>query len=506
MNAPWSTVSWRPIVFALGLMAAGPAHASGAPPLEGRVVDRTLDNGLRVLIVERRDVPTVSYNLTFRVGSVNEGDGESGLAHLFEHMAFKGTTTIGTSDYEREQRLLEELDRLALQIQVAEGAGHAPDRLEELRTRFETVQEQARALVVPNEMGMIYDRQGAVGFNASTGVDLTRYTVNLPANRLPLWIAIESDRMSRPVFREFYTERAVVLEERRMRVDNNPMGRLYEAFTATAFMAHPYRVPTIGWASDVARLTAPVAREFFDRHYGPGNAVVAIVGDVDAADVWRRMTAAFGAIPARPTPPPVSTREPEQTGERRLEVEYDAQPQLVMGYHKPGINDPDEPVFDVIESLLSSGRTSRLYTELVKNRQVAVAASASSGEPGARDSNLFTLRAVPRAPHSLDEVEAALFAEVERLQRDDVPDRELQKVVNRVDADLIRSLQSNSGLASQLAYFEAVAGDWRYVVRIRDQMASVTPQDIRRVASRWLVKSNRTVARLVQPAVKPSAP
>jgi predicted Zn-dependent peptidase len=485
-----------------------PSTATAGSLLEGRVIDRTLANGMRVLLVERPAVPTVSYNVTFRVGSVNEQAGESGLAHLFEHMAFKGTTTIGTKGYEREQPLLDEIDRLALDIQAEEDKGRAADatRLAELRTRFEALQDEARALVAPNELGIIYDRNGAAGLNASTGVDVTRYTVSLPANRLPLWVAVESDRMTHPVFREFYTERAVVQEERRMRVDNNPGGKLYEAFAAAAFAAHRYGVPTIGWASDVDHLTVPRAREFFDRHYGPANAVIAIVGDLDAEKTFQQVAAAFSAIPARPAPPPVVTREPAQAGERRIEVEYDAQPQILIGYHKPDINDPDDPVFDVIESLLSSGRTSRLYTSLVKTRQIAVAASASSGEPGARYPNLFTLEAVPRAPHTLDEVEAALLAEVDRLQREDVPARELEKVLNRLDAALIRSLQSNSGLASQLAYFEAVAGDWRYLLRIRDRMAAVKAEDVRRVAAAWLVKRNRTVARLVPPVVEKAAP
>ncbi|MEO6666652.1 MAG: pitrilysin family protein, partial [Nitrospiria bacterium] len=277
-------------------------------------------------------------------------------------------------------------------------------------------------------------------------------------------------------------------------------------FLATAFVAHPYETPTIGWPSDVMHLTAPMAREFFQRHYGPGNAVVAIVGDVDAAKTVDQVAAAFGRIPSRAMPPAVFTEEPAQGGERRVDVEVDAEPQLLIGYHKPDIHDPDDPVFDVIESLLSSGRTSRLYTELVTRRQVAVAASASSGEPGARYPNLFTLQAVPRAPQSLEEVEAALLAELERLQREPVSSRELEKVVNQVDANLIRSLQSNSGLASQLAYFQAVAGDWRYVLGISDRMAKVTPEDIRRVASAWFIPRNRTVARLVKPLVHTEAP
>jgi predicted Zn-dependent peptidase len=486
---------------AVGFLWGGAGRSLAGSLLDGRVVDRTLDNGMRVLIVQRPAVPTVSYNLTVRVGSVDEPGGQSGLAHLFEHMAFKGTTTIGTTDFAREQPLLEELDRIEAEIQRASRASGAGDaeRLAELRRRFDELQAQARSFVVPNEYGALYDRHGAVGFNASTGADVTRYTVSLPANRLPLWIALEADRFSRPVFREFYTERDVVLEERRMRVENNPGGKLYEALFSAAFSAHPYRVPTIGWNSEVKALSGPEARTFFASHYGPGNAVVAIVGDVDVDDVMTRLTESFGAIPARPVPALTATREPPQEGERRVEIEYPAEPQLLIAYHRPGLDDPDDPVFDVIESLLSSGRRSRLYTELVTTRQVAVAASASASEPGIRYPPLFVLQAVPRAPHTLDEVESALLEQIDRLRREPVSDRELQRVLNRLDADLIRSLQSNAGLASQLTYFQTVAGDWRYVLTIRDRVAAVTPQDILRVAAKWFVKANRTVARLVRP-------
>ncbi|MFZ5862219.1 MAG: M16 family metallopeptidase [Nitrospirota bacterium] len=479
-----------------------PLAADAASLLEGRVVERTLANGLRVLIVKRAAVPTVSYNLTVRVGSVDEPGGKSGLAHLFEHMAFKGTETIGTADFSREQPLLEEVDRLEADLRRAVNAPsvHDEERTADLRRRFDEAQARARSLVAPNEYGALYDRHGAVGFNATTGADLTRYTVSLPANRLPLWTALEADRFSRPVFREFYTERDVVLEERRMRVENNPGGKLYEALLSTAFSTHPYRVPTIGWGSEVAALAAPDAKAFFRGHYGPGNSVIAIVGDVDVDDALRRVADAFGSIPARPSPEPLATREPSQEGERRVEVEYDAQPQLLIAYHRPGIEDPDDPVFDVIESLLSSGRRSRLYAELVSARQVAVAASANASAPGIRYPTLFVVDAVPRAPHTLDDVESALLEQIERLRREPVSERELTRVVNRLDADLVRSLQSNAGLASQLAYFQSVIGDWRYVLTIRDRVAAVTPKDIQRVAAKWFVKSNRTVARLVKPS------
>ena len=341
-----------------------------------------------------------------------------------------------------------------------------------------------------------------MGLNATTGKDVTRYFISLPANRLPLWAAIEADRMANPVFREFYKERAVVMEERRLRTDDNPSGLLYEAFVATAFQAHPYGFPTIGWASDLRALTPAVTRDFFRAYYGPSNAVIAIVGDIVPADVIALVERTFGSIPASPPPPRVVTREPAQRGERRVQVEFDAEPMLFLGYHKPGINHPDDFVFDVIDAVLSDGVTSRLYRSVVRDQRLASSIGTSSSVPGARASNLFMISAVPLAPHSPAEVEAAVYEELERLKAEPVAHRELEKVLNNLDASLIRSLRSNSGLAAQLAYFESVAGDWRYLLELREKMAAVTPADIQRVAKRYFVKTNRTVATLVKPETK----
>lgn len=371
--------------------------------------------------------------------------------------------------------------------------------LAQAQEAFREKQEQAGEWVVTNEMPQLYQRHGAVGLNASTSKDVTRYVVSLPANRLPLWAAIEADRMANPVFREFFKERAVVMEERRLRTDDNPHGLLYEAFTAAAFQAHPYGFPTIGWASDIVSLTPAATREFFRTYYGPANAVVAIVGDIKADEVLQLIERHFAGIPQNGTPPRVVTVEPPQRGERRLEVEFDAEPILVIGYHKPGIGHPDDFVFDAIDSILSEGVTSRLYRSLVREKQVAASVSTISNYPGTRAPNLFLINAVPLAPHTIQEVEAAIYEEIEKLKTEPVSKEELEKVLNNLDADLVRSLRSNSGLASQLAYFQTVAGDWRYLLRARDRIAAVTPADIQRVARHYLVKSNRTVATLVKP-------
>lgn len=484
------------LVAALGLLAD--VSAVAAPGLEERVIEHRLANGLTVLMVERHQAPIVSVNITFGVGGINERTGITGVAHLYEHMAFKGTRTIGTKDYARERPLLEELDRLNADIARRRAAGADEAALRPLLEAFRAVQEQADQLVVANEMALLYQRHGAVGLNASTGKDVTRYVVSLPANRLPLWAAIESDRMANPVLREFYKERAVVMEERRLRTDDSPTGLLYEAFAAAAFQAHPYGFPTIGWASDIQALTPAETERFFRTYYGPANATIAIVGDINPKEVIALIEQTFGRIPAGPPPPPVVTVEPAQRGERRVEVEFDAEPIVLIGYHKPAIGHPDDFVFDAIEAVLSDGVTSRLYHRLVSEKRLAASISADSGFPGVVAPNLFVISAVPLAPHTTAEVEAAVYEELERLKTEPVSAKELEKVLNNLDADLVRALRSNSGLAGQLAYFQTVAKDWRYVLKARERIAAVTPEDIQRVARAYFTKTNRTVATLVR--------
>jgi predicted Zn-dependent peptidase len=493
----------------LNLSLAAPEVAG----LAGRVLEYKLENGLTLLMVERHQAPVVSINLTFGVGGINERTGMTGVAHLYEHMAFKGTPTLGTKDYEHERQSLAKLNELNAALEQARtgqaqdpiGPGDEPavesQAVQKLREAFREAQERAGQLVISNELSLLYQRHGAIGLNASTSKDVTRYTVSLPANRLPLWAAIEADRMAHPVLREFYKERAVVMEERRLRTEDNPHGLLHEAFAAAAFEAHPYGFPTIGWASDIQSLTPSVTEQFFRTYYGPGNATIAIVGDINPAEVIALVENTFGKIPPSPLPPRVVTVEPRQRGERRVEVEFDAEPLVLIGYHKPGLGHRDDFVFDVIDSILSEGVTSRLYKRLVRESRLAATVETESSYPGVRASNLFVISAVPLAPHTTAEVEEGIYRELERLKTEPVSEQELEKVLNNLDASLIRTLRSNSGLASQLAYFHVVAKDWRYILKARDRIAAVTPADIQRVAARYLVRNNRTVATLVKPVL-----
>ena len=490
-----------------------PLHLSHAESLGlvDRVVEQKLANGMIILMVERHQTPVVSLNMTFGVGGVNEQVGQTGLAHLYEHMAFKGTRTVGTKNYEKEQPVLEEWYRVGTELEQRqrdlarrgqEKLGSPEDRavIERLQKRFTELQEQAGQFVAGNEMALLYQRQGGVGLNAATGKDLTRYMINLPANRLPLWAALEADRMAHPVLREFYKERGVVMEERRLRNDDSPSGLLYETFTSAAFRAHPYGIPTIGWESDILSLTPADTEAFFKAHYGPGNATIAIVGDIHPPDVMVLIEQTFGKIPSAPPQPPIVTVEPPQRGERRVEVEFDAEPSVVIGFHKPALGHPDDYVFDVIDAVLGDGLTSRLYTNLVREKRIAASVNSDSNYPGVRSPNLFVLSATPLAPHTTADIEAAIYAELERLKTELVSAKELEKVLNNLDADLVRALRSNGGLASQLALYQTVAGDWRYVVKARDKIATVRPADIQRVAAEYFTKSNRTVATLVKKA------
>ena len=474
----------------------------GAQTLADRVVEHTLKNGMKVLMLRRSQAPILSLNITYKVGSVNEHAGITGIAHLYEHMAFKGTPTLGTSDYAQERPLLLEIEqrRADFADEAAKGEAANSARVQTLTQEIQRLEMAAQKWVRTNELGELYERQGAVGFNASTGRDVTSYTVSLPANRLPIWMAIEADRMARPVMREFYKEREVVLEERHRSVETHPAGKLAEAFYSAAFSAHPYGYPTLGWASDVGHLSATQTADFFRRYYAPNQAILTLVGDLDPEAILPQLDAAFGAIAPGPPPLGVATVEPPQRGERRIEVEGDAHPQIMIGYHKPGISHPDDAVFDVIDALLSDGRSSRLHKRLVEEQKIAVAVGTGVGSPGAQYPNLFTIAATPKAPHTPQEVEAAIYAEIEHLKSEPVPLSEIEKVLTRMDADLLRSLRSNSRIAGMLGYFEAIAGSWRYVLTNRDAMAQVTPAAILRVAQEYLVKKNRTVATLVKTA------
>ncbi|MDD5711624.1 MAG: pitrilysin family protein [Smithellaceae bacterium] len=473
---------------------------SRAYDLEREVKIYTLANGLKVLMLERDLSPTVSCYIRYRVGAVYEKKGETGIAHLLEHMMFKGTTSLGTKDYCREKEILAQVMETGARLDTErkKGSGADPKVIAELQDHLQELEAKEKGLIVENEIDTLYTENGAVGLNASTGQDLTTYEVSIPANKLELWARIESDRMSNPVFREFYTERDVVMEERRQRVESDPEGKLYESFLATAFSVHPYGRPILGWPDDMLYLSPTDMQTFFEHYHAPNNTVIAIVGNIDADRVKTIVDQYFGAIPAQIVEPLSVPAEAPQKAERRVDVPWDANPELLIGFHKPALPDANDYVFDVIDTLLTGGRTSRLYKTLVLEKKLAQSVQSANGIPGSLFPNLFAIFITPLSPHNTTEVEKALYEELERLKTEPVSPRELEKVKNILRADFIRGLDSNPGLASSLSYYEALIGDYRYMTRHLGVIDKITPEDIMRVAKNYLTQDNRTVATLVK--------
>ncbi len=489
--------TWRSLCAAL-LLTLLLASGGAAITLEEKVREHTFANGLKLLVVERHDAPTFTAYITFGVGSVHETSAHRGVAHLLEHMLFKGTQTLGTRDWQQEKPLLERIEAVGSQVDALKNRpGADPQRLAELREELARLQAQHKAFVVKDEFSRIYAENGGVGYNAFTSKDLTTYLISLPSNKLELWAAIESDRLRQPVLREFYTERDVVREERRRSYETNPDGLLYETLLANAFTVHPYRNPIIGWASDIDNLSLAATRDFLQRYYAPVNAVIALVGDVDTAAAIALVERYFGDLPAGTPVPPVTAVEPPQQGEKRVQVQFDAEPNLAMAFHKPTLPERDDYVFDLIDLLLSQGRTSRLYRSLVVEQQLASSVGTYSA-PGSRYPNLFVVAAEPRHPHTLAEVEGAILAQLERLKTEPVTAQELAIARNRLRADRLRMLKGNEGLARMLTYYQSVAGSWRYLVDYDQQVASITAEEIMAVARRYFTAENRTLVTLAK--------
>jgi predicted Zn-dependent peptidase len=478
-----------------------PVVAAHAYQLEERVVEHTLGNGLKIIILPRHQSPVVSLYMTFLVGAADEEAGRSGTAHMLEHLMFKGTKRLGTTDYAAEAPVLARIDEAAARLDALvsareeKGQGATEDpRIEQQRKELEALEAEAEKYVVKDEIDNLYNRNGAEDFNAYTSADMTVYHVDLPANRLELWASIEADRMQNPVLREFYSERDVVMEERRQSIESQPDRLLMELFGAAGFLAHPYRRPVIGWPSDVMRLPRRETAEFFRRFYAPDNTIVAVVGDVEPPAVIELLEKSFGPIPpsgVRRTP---ITREPEQAGERRVYLEAESNPSIIMGWHKPTLPHRDDYVLDVVEGILSHGRTSRLYRRLVETERAAVRVGAVNGYPGARYDNLFMITSAPLATRTPEEIEKLVYEEIDRLKAEPVTAEELEKIRTQMKADFVRGLQSNGGLANTLSHFQAVAGDWRYITRYDAVLDSITPEEIMTAVRKYFTPENRTVA------------
>ena len=472
-----------------------PLTAQDLASFEKRVTMKTLPNGLTVIILRRPEAPVFSFFTMVDTGSAQDPLSKTGLAHMMEHMAFKGTPDIGTTDYAEEKVALAKVEETyaAYEAERIKRVGRDPQKLAQLQKEWQDAIAAADKFVIKNQFGEIVESHGGVGMNAFTTYDETGYMYSMPSNMIELWAAIESDRFANPVMRDFYKERNVVMEERRMRTDSSPTGRLVEQFLGTAFDANPYHRPTVGYASDLQAFSATDAENFFHQYYLPSNMVIALVGDLDPDQVMPIIERYFGQIPTKPKPTELTTVEPPQNSVREVKLNDPAQPFYVEGYHRPSYLDPDDAVYDAITDILSNGRTSRMYRALVRDQKIAAAAAGFSGFPGTKYPHLFAFYGVPLPGHTNQEIQKAIQDEIVKLKTQDVTDEELQMFKTRTKADLIRGLASNEGLAQQLAIYQTRYGDWRELFRYLDKVDKVTKADIRRVANKVFQDDNRTI-------------
>jgi predicted Zn-dependent peptidase len=470
------------------------------------VREHVLDNGMRLLMVPRTGDPNIAAGWVAKVGSVNERPGITGVSHLFEHMMFKGTHVIGTTNIAEDLRLMGEMDRVKAEIRREEDALLERYRLgevasltdpslrsarhRELLTQLAELDRQQKAIMVKNEFDQIYRAAGASGMNAGTDNDFTVYFINVPANKLELWFWMESDRLLNPVFREFYAERDVVREERRMRVESTPTGKFEEQFDTMFWQSSPYTWPVIGWPSDLEAITREQAQAYYDLNYAPNNIAACLVGDFDPETAIALANRYFGRLERNPVdPPPVRTREVEPAQERRMIAYAETEPQVEIRYLTVPDGHRDDYPLTVMGALMN-GRSGRLYKSLVLDQKVATAAGA--GQNTLKWEGYFSLSGAARPGQTPEQVEQALYREIEKLQTTPVPERELQKVKNRFAADSFRRIESNFALMVQLLLAENNRG-WRAFNEDPAKIAAVTAEDVQRVARQYFAPERRAV-------------
>ncbi len=481
----------------LGLFAGVlAASAQKVEDLEKRITEFDLPNGLHFIVLERHTAPVFAGLSYVNAGAANDPAGKAGIAHMFEHMAFKGTPSIGSKNYAAEKAALDALEKTydALEEERRKGPRADKTKITKLEADVKAGIDKTFAQVDQDAFTRMVEENGAVGLNAGTSMDATTYFMSLPANRLEMWFMLESDRFISPVFREFYKERGVVRNEYAMRIESDPQGQLITALMNTAFADSPYHVGYAGIPSDIDNLRVADALAFRKTYYVPSNITIVVAGDVTPTEVKALATKYFGPMPAGPLPPPVITKEQEQRGEKRVAIETDSQPMLAIGYKRPDALQADDPVFDVISGILSQGRTGRLYKDLVEEKKLALGSAAYATFPGGKQDNLYIIFSVPNSGKTIEELEKATYDIIEKLKNEPVDDATLKRVKINVRAGLIRSLNSNIGMANALAAAHVGYGNWKKLYSQLDDLDKITAADVQRVVKTYFISKGRTVA------------
>lgn len=486
------------LIFSFLVLLSGIALGQTFEAMKAQVKKHTLKNGMKFIVLERYEAPVASFHVYADVGSANETYGITGISHLLEHMAFKGTKVVGTKDYETEVEIFTKLDALYDKINH-ESQKTQPDTalISKKKSEFENYRKQAKEHVINNEYFDMMMQEGDAGVNAYTSNDATQYINSLPSNKLEFWMAMTSDRFLNPIFREFYKEKDVVMEERRLGLETRPIGRLIEDFLATAFKAHPYHHEVVGHMSDLKRITRIDVKDYFKKYYSPSNLTAAIVGDVKAEEVFKMAELYFGRIPSEPKPEPVRTEEPEQWGEKHVTVIAKSQPILIMGYHRPSIRHEDNEALDALANIIGQGRSSRLYQLLVKEKKIAAQTGSFNGFPGNKFPNLIAFFGVSSKDHTSAECLELIDKEIEKIKKESVTEEELTKYKRTTKKQILDQMKSNRRMAALLTFNDVVLGDWRCLFDDLKKVEQITHEDIKRVANEYLVKKNRTIGEII---------
>ncbi|MDH5718070.1 MAG: insulinase family protein [Spirochaetia bacterium] len=470
----------------------------------------TLKNGLRIILMKNGFTPTISAYLKVGIGSSNEPFDQAGTAHFLEHLLFKGTDILGTTNYEKEKYYLKQIEIDGERIDKLNKILNDPlltdeeiktisKELETIKRRHKFIKKASQKFILSEEDSKAYSLAGEVGYNAYTSMDVTNYQIKLPKNRLELWAWIESRRFIKPVFREFYSERDVILEERKMRYDSKPNSLLYELFLKTAFGMSPYGKPVIGFKSNINRLKMSETMKFFEDNYIPSRMVIAIVGDIEFEPVYELLKKYFEKIPRKEEPefPPIEFEK--QLGKKTAVLTAENTPYLITGWHKPDINHADDIVFEVLEKLLTDGQTSRLTKRLVLDEKLASYVSAYNGNPGKKLANNFTIFTGPYLESSYDKIQEIIKDEIKKLADEGPTEKELEKIKNNVLADFIHSLASNSGLADSLTYYELLMNDYNKIFYFIENLQNVNKEDIQRIIKEYITEKNNTTVYIQNP-------
>jgi predicted Zn-dependent peptidase len=465
--------------------------------LEDAVVVKKLSNGLTFVFYQRGVAPVFAAVTTVGVGGVDEQVGETGIAHMFEHMAFKGTPHIGTKDYAKEKVLLDELETIAAKHPTLTNL--SKDDQSKV-TRLTAALEQ---LWDSDAFTLAYEKRGGNDLNAQTDKDHTSYMVSLPRSAFEFWAQTESARLKEPVMRQFYQERNVVLEERRMRFDNEPAALLYESMLEKAFQMHPYRLPLIGYQKDIESLTARRLEAFRAKYYVPSNIVIAVVGAVDPDKDMPLLERYFADIPDGRIAPEPSQVEPEQREERMVMRTAPTSPQLLIAYHKPHYPHEDDAVITVLSEMLSGSSQSPLFETLVKKEKIATQVASEEG-PGTRYSNLLFFTLTPRLPISNKELLQRFDQLLKQFLEQPISEELLQQAKRSIAMSFLSQMKSNLALATTLSTVQLQYHDWQEMIRWYEQALDVTADDIVRVGNAYLISTNRTIGFLEQEGKKGS--